>query len=117
MADYLALNNLLRDAGIGLSSSAPMVQPGGKKRFLLVGTHAHQTTGYSKVTYHLIQELAKNADIELYHFGFQKFMVAPPEYRNYPPGVDVYDPVPAEKATTSPQEMGFGFSQLPAYVR
>ena len=116
MADYLTLNSLLQDAGIGIPSLAT-VPTGVKKRFLLVGTHAHQTTGYSKVTYHLIQELAKYQDIELYHFGFQKFMVAPPEYRNYPPGVDVYDPVPAEKAGTSPQEMGFGFSQLPAYVR
>jgi len=88
-----------------------------KRRFLLVGTHAHQTTGYSKVTYHIIKELAKYDDLELFHFGFQKFMDAPHGYRSYPPGVDVFDPVIAEKDKTAPQEMGFGFSQLPTYIR
>jgi glycosyltransferase involved in cell wall biosynthesis len=118
MADYLTLANLLKDAGIGLQGTAPAPPATTRRRkFLLVGTHTHQTTGYSKVTYHIIQELAKHADIEVFHFGFQKFMTAPPDYRSYPLGVDVYDPVAAEKAGTSPQEMGFGFSQLPAYVR
>jgi len=88
-----------------------------RRRFLLVGTHAHQTTGYSKVTYHIMKELAKHSDLELFHFGFQKFMTAPPDYRTYPAGVDVFDPVEAEKAGSAPQEMGFGFSQLAAYVR
>jgi glycosyltransferase involved in cell wall biosynthesis len=88
-----------------------------KFKFMLVGTHAHQTTGYSKVTYHIIQELSKCKDIEVFHFGFQKFMTQPPEYRPYPPGVDVYDPTEAEKSQGAPKEMGFGFSQLAAYVR
>ena len=95
----------------------PSSSAAAKRRFLLVGTHAHQTTGYSKVTYHIMKELAKHADLELYHFGFQKFMDSPPDYRVYPSGVEVYDPVAAEKAGSAPQEMGFGFSQLPAYVR
>ena len=113
MADYLTLNSLLRDAGVSFTTLKPSV----KRRFLLVGTHTHQTTGYSKVTYHIINELAKRSDIEVYHFGFQKFMVAPNDYRPYPKGVDVYDPASVEKTGAAPQEMGFGFSQLPAYVR
>jgi hypothetical protein len=118
MTDYLTLNNLLAEAGISFtpvaSTQAPVLQ---KRRFLLVGTHAHQTTGYSKVTYHIVQELAKHPNIETFHFGFQKFMAAPTDYRSYPAGVDVYDPASVEKSGTAPQEMGFGFSQLPAYVR
>ena len=84
---------------------------------MLVGTHAHQMTGYSKVTYHIIQELAKDPSLELYHFGFQKFMVIPPDFRPYPTGVNVLDTVEAERNKTAEQEMGFGFSQLPAYVQ
>lgn len=120
MADYLVLNDLLKEAGINFTqiegkATAPVSTK--KRKFLLVGTHAHQTTGYSKVTHHIVHELAANPNVEVYHFGFQKFMVAPPEYRPYPPSVDVYDPVIAEKSGASPQEMGFGFSQLPAYVK
>jgi glycosyltransferase involved in cell wall biosynthesis len=88
-----------------------------KLKFMLVGTHAHQTTGYSKVTYHMIHELSKCDDLEIYHFGFQKFMAQPPDYRPYPAGVDVYDPVEVEKTGSVPKEMGFGFSQLSAYVK
>jgi len=74
-------------------------------------------TGYSKVTYHIIQELAADSQLELYHFGFQKFAVVPPEFRPYPVGVDVCDPATNERVAGAPQEMGFGFSQLPDYVR
>ena len=129
MADYLNLEALIKEAGLTLPTeftpavahTAPLEVPINQKKlkFMLVGTHAHQTTGYSKVTYHLIQELAKHSWLELYHFGFQKFMVAPANYRPYPAGVDVYDPAAVEKAagTQQPQEMGFGFSQLPEYVK
>jgi len=50
------------------------------------------------------------------HFGFQKFVTVPSDYRPYPPGVRVYDPAAKEKES-QPHEMGFGFSQLAAYVR
>lgn len=118
MTDYLTLNNLLQEAGISFTPvSGVSANAGQKRKFLLVGTHAHQTTGYSKVTHNIVQELAKNPNIEVSHFGFQKFMAAPPDYRPYPAGVDVYDPAAVEKAGTAAQEMGFGFSQLPTYVR
>lgn len=88
-----------------------------KKRFMLVGTHAHQTTGYSKVTYNIICELAKLNEFELYHFAFQKFMASPSDYRLYPAGVDIHDTVAVEKSGAAPAEGGFGFSQLPAYIK
>jgi glycosyltransferase involved in cell wall biosynthesis len=88
-----------------------------KRKFLLVGTHAHQTTGYSKVTYNIIKELHKTNKFELYHFGFQKFLGAPTEFRTYPPDVDVYDTVEVEREGKAEKEMGFGFSQLVPYIR
>jgi len=124
MTDYTALNVLLKEAGISynLVESLPKTIDSisltpKKRKFMLVGTHAHQTTGYSKVTYHIIHELAKNPAIDIFHFGFQKFMNAPQDYRTYPSSVDVFDPVAHEKTGAAPQEMGFGFSQLPEYVR
>ncbi len=107
LTGYLNLDTLIQEAGL----------TGKKRRFLLVGTHAHQTTGYSKVTYNIIQELAKLGTLDLFHFGFQRFVQPPPEYRTYPAGVDVFDPVEAERTKAAEQEMGFGFSQLPDYVR
>ena len=109
---FFNLEQLIREAGL----TVPAVNENRKKHIMLVGTHAHQTTGYSKVTYHIIHELAKLNRYQLSHFGFQKFMAAPPDYRPYPSGVNVYDPVAAEK-TGAPQEMGFGYSQLPSYIR
>ena len=43
------LESLIKETGITLESNA-------KPKFLLIGTHAHQTTGYSKVTYNIIKE-------------------------------------------------------------
>ena len=110
---FCNLEALIKEAGLSL----PVVSPQKKRRFLLVGTHAHQTTGYSKVTYNIIQELAKLGTLDIFHFGFQKFVSPPPEYRAYPSGVEVYDPVEFERSKAAEQEMGFGFSQLPDYIR
>jgi glycosyltransferase involved in cell wall biosynthesis len=119
------LEALLKEAGLagtiftpatGLPVSTP-APADTKRRFLLVATHAHQTTGYSKVTHHIVQELSKHQQISLFHFGFQKFVSPPTDYRVYPSNVDVYDPVSVEKSGAAPQEMGFGFSQLAGYVR
>jgi glycosyltransferase involved in cell wall biosynthesis len=121
MDTFLNLEALIKEAGLTVPVTAPVTAPAPvtRPKFMLVGTHAHQTTGYSKVTYHIIQELAKLDMFDLYHFGFQKFIQDKPAgYRDYPRGVDVYDPVILER--TQPQqnqEMGFGFSQLPAYIR
>jgi glycosyltransferase involved in cell wall biosynthesis len=122
------LEALLKEAGLSGDIFTPAVHTAptvstaptastARRRFLLVGTHAHQTTGYSKVTYHIIQELSKHPQLSVFHFGFQKFVTPPSDYRVYPSNVEVYDPVSVEKAGAAPQEMGFGFSQLSAYVR
>jgi glycosyltransferase involved in cell wall biosynthesis len=122
-SSFLNLDALLKEAGLSssLSRSIPSlplsVPPSKKIRFLLVATHAHQMTGYSKVSYHIIQQLAKDPALDLFHFGFQKFATVPPEYRPYPPHVDVYDPAGKEREAGQSQEMGFGFSQLANYVR
>lgn len=120
MDSFLNLEALIKEAGLTLPTitNVAQQQSSQRKKFMLVGTHAHQTTGYSKVTYHIIQELAKHNKFDLYHFGFQKFVKEQPKgYRDYPAGVDVYDPVEGERDRGEKQEMGFGFSQLPAYVR
>jgi glycosyltransferase involved in cell wall biosynthesis len=110
---FINLADLIRDAGLEVPGEIQT----SKKKFMIVGTHTQQVTGYSKVTYHMIQELAKYDYLELYHFGFQKFAFNTQGYREYPAGVDVYDPVQKEKEFGVEGESGFGFSQLPAYVR
>jgi len=103
--------------GSSLEQLVQITSPTKKRKFLLVGTHAHQTTGYSKVTYNIIKELRKTNKFELYHFGFQKFLGSPSDFRTYPPDVDVYDPVEVEREGKAEKEMGFGFSQLVPYIR
>ena len=90
-------------------------EPQKRVRFMLVGTHTNQTTGYSKVTHNIIQELVKYQWIDIYHFAFQNFVKNQQPNRAYPPNVNVYDPYTNEKGDHS--EQGFGFSQLPDYVR
>jgi glycosyltransferase involved in cell wall biosynthesis len=108
MADFTTLHSLL-NAVSNNSQQRP-------KKFLLVSTHAQQTTGYSKVSYNLVQQLAKYPEIELMHFGFQRFFDIGPDYRLYPSNVRVYDPA-KEEAKGAPKEQGFGYSQLPDVVR
>ena len=94
----------------------PSVPSGkGKLKFLLVSTHCHQYTGYSKVSYGLIRQLAKVPWLSVTHFGFQKFpnQQFPGDYRPYPAGVDVIDAAAAE----TPFEQGFGFKQLPDTIK
>jgi glycosyltransferase involved in cell wall biosynthesis len=117
MADFTTFANLLKSVGIQESPVTPAAtkEP---KRFLLVGTHAQQTTGYSKVTYNIVKEISKCSDIQLFHFGFQRFHEIGQNYRPYPENVDVYDPHKAETENADlPKEHGFGFSQLPDYIR
>ena len=55
--------------------SAPVAAPvvtTKKLKFMLISTHLHQFTGYSKVSLNLINELSKNSWLDLTHFGFQR---------------------------------------------
>jgi glycosyltransferase involved in cell wall biosynthesis len=85
-----------------------------KLKFMMVSTHCHQFTGYSKVSHHSLQALSKLPWIQLTHFGFQKFPNVPPGYRPYPSNVDVIDAASLEK---DKQQQGFGFSALPDIIR
>ena len=92
----------------------------GKLKFLLVGTHAHQFTGYSKVTYGFLKVLAKDPSLSITHFGFQKHPNLPPNYRPYPPTVRVIDAADLERKAAppgTPPQPGFGFSILPEIIR
>ncbi len=94
--------------------------PDKKLKFMLVSTHLHQFTGYSKVSHNMVHELVKNPWLQLSHFGFQKHPQTPPDYRPYPAGVEVFDAAAMEKpAGQQPQQQqqGFGFTVLPEVIR
>jgi glycosyltransferase involved in cell wall biosynthesis len=96
--------------------TAPTAPPAQKKlKFMLVSTHLHQFTGYSKVSHNLVYELTKHPWLQLSHFGFQRHPQVPPEYRPYPAGVEVFDAAAMEKG--GPGQQGFGFSVLPDVIR
>jgi glycosyltransferase involved in cell wall biosynthesis len=86
-----------------------------KFKFMLISTHCHQVTGYSKVCWGLIRQLAKLDWLDVVHYGFQKFshIKVPADYRPYPSNIKVIDACAEEK----PFEHGFGFKQLPDFLR
>lgn len=88
---------------------------GHKLKFMLVSTHCQQYTGYSKVSYGILNELAKIPWLEITHFGFQKFpnMKIQEGYRPYPPGVKIIDAAALE----TPLENGFGYKVLPHAIK
>jgi len=112
MSNFTNLNVLLTKLGIQLPQSQENQR---RVKFMLVGTHTNQTTGYSKVTHNIIHELVKYPWIDVYHFAFQNFVKSQQPNRMYPPNVNIYDPFANENGDHS--EQGFGFSQLPGYVR
>lgn len=81
-------------------------------RFLLVSTHTDQTTGYSKVSYNLLKQLATlTPKVKVFHFGFQRHPAAQ-SLRKVPEGVISYDAA----ANEDPKEEGFGFNKINEYV-
>lgn len=89
-----------------------------KLRFMMVSTHAHQFTGYSKVSYHTIQHLSKLPWMDVIHYGFQKMPQTPSDYRPYPSNVEVIDAAATEKKEPGmPPQQGFGFQALPEMIR
>jgi len=97
----------------------------GKLKILVVGTHAHQFTGYSKVTYGILKCLAKESTFAVTHFGFQKHPGIPPNFRPYPPSIRVLDAAEMERKSIpsgglppgSPPLQGFGFHVLSDVIR
>ncbi len=101
-------------ASTGAASSAVASGQKEKLRFLLVSTHIHQFTGYSKVSHGLLHELAKLPWLSVTHYGFQKFQEMGSEFRAYPPNVEVIDAAATEKPN---MQQGFGFAALPEVIR
>jgi len=81
-----------------------MASPPLKLNILVVSTHLYQTSGYSKVSYGILKELAKQPFLNVTHFGIQG-LESLKGSRTYPPGIVEY---PIDTTV----EQGFGFSQL-----
>jgi glycosyltransferase involved in cell wall biosynthesis len=81
-------------------------------RFVLVSTHVDQTTGYAKVAYSLLRQLATLVPkVKVYHFGFQRHP-SRSSFRKAPEGVITYDAA----ANEDPKEDGFGFNKIHEYL-
>lgn len=81
-------------------------------RFVLVSTHADQTTGYSKVSHNLLKQLATlSPKVKTFHFGFQRHPNRP-SFRKALDKVSVYDAA----ANEDPREEGFGFNKIHEYL-
>ena len=81
-------------------------------RLVLVSTHVDQTTGYSKVAFNLLKQLASLAPkVKTYHFGFQRHP-GRQNIRKVPEGIVAYDAA----ANEDPKEDGFGFNKIHEYL-
>lgn len=77
-----------------------------------MSTHIDQTTGYSKVAYNMLRQLATLVPkVKVYHFGFQRHP-ARQSLRKVPEGVISYDAA----ANEDPKEEGFGFNKIHEYL-
>jgi glycosyltransferase involved in cell wall biosynthesis len=116
MATIPTLESILSGSLTTNSINVPVStgNPTKKLKFMLVSTHCQQYTGYSKVSYGIINELAKMPWLEVFHFGFQKFaeLKIQEGYRPYPSNVKVIDAAPLE----NPPAQGFGFKVLPSAI-
>lgn len=69
--DVLRRNRLLR--GCHVLRHLPLSGEKDSMRVLLVSTHVDQTTGYSKVAYNLLRQMATlSPQFKIFHFGFQR---------------------------------------------
>jgi glycosyltransferase involved in cell wall biosynthesis len=81
-------------------------------KFFMVSTHINQASGYSKISYGLLRELAKVPHLEIVHFGIQSSPTIKFK-RAYPSNITVYDITTLEKT----KEGGFGYSLLPEIIK
>jgi len=89
------------------TNTTPVVTP---LKILIVSTHINQGSGYSKISYGMLKELAKQPSLAVVHFGIQCSSI---KYnRTYPSNIKVYDVVALEKE----KEGGFGYTVLPEIV-
>ena len=82
-------------------------------RFMLVSTHTEQVTGYSKVSFNLLKQLATLTPlVKVFHFGFQRSPARTPQLMRPIQGVIQYDAA----ANEDPREQGFGFNKFKDYL-
>lgn len=89
---------------VGIGETTP---PKDSIKLFLISTHIHQTTGYAKVSYGLIKELAQIPWLQVVQYGIQGIKNLCPD-RTYPSNVKVYDVLALEKK----KQNGFGFEEL-----
>ena len=95
------------------SEPASESQPQSKLKCMLVSTHCHQFTGYSKVSHGILSELATKPWLQVTHYAFQKNGEVPQGFRPYSSNIDVIDAAALEK----PIQQGFGYQALPDTIR
>lgn len=83
-------------------------------KLMLVTTHVNQVNGYSKVIYHLIQQLSMQPWIQLVLFGTQR-MVGADLGRTLPSSVKVIDGSAMDKEKE--KHAGFALTELPNVIR
>jgi len=82
-------------------------------RFMLVSTHTEQITGYSKVSYNILKQLATlHPLVKVFHFGFQRSPVTLPKPARPLTNVIQFDAA----ANENPKQAGFGFNCFKEYV-
>jgi len=91
-----------------------------KLKLMFVSTHIQQVTGYSKVCYGIIKELAKLPWLQVIHYGFQKLQglpqnTEPTSQRKYPDNVVEINAALLDKTPGSTQN-GFSFKELSAQI-
>lgn len=116
----IGFGNLFTGAGNALgSAAAPSAAESpqtDKLRLVIASTHCQQVTGYSKVSYGILQELSKeSAWLDVTHFGFQRIPKPPAEYRPLPSTITQIDAGALERGQQS--QMGFAFTALPDVIR
>ena len=77
-------------------------------KLLLISTHLNQASGYAKVSYGLIRELATMPGLQITHFAIQGSTTVDFQ-RPYPSSVKVID--------AGTEENGFGFQQIAATIK
>lgn len=89
-------------------------EPIKKLKLLFVSTHIDQTTGYAKISYGILRELAKLDWLSVTHYAIQG-LPRKINNRSYPSNVNVINACQIEKDIT--KTGGFAFAELPAVIR
>ena len=113
LPSYLRPIEQVISGGLPKLTTTVETSDGNHLRFMLVSTHAHQYTGYSKVSHGILQELSKVPNLDLIHFGFQKHPQTAAGFRPYPSKIDVIDAASLE----NPVEQGFGYKALTEVIK